>query len=95
MNVTDSLPFEYKKKKDKMYIHFTASSVTLNPERVVYDFRNSDDKTLSDAINPVLNENWKDVFDDVKSDYEKLIDKIILTVANNLFSKVSVEEAFD
>jgi hypothetical protein len=43
----------------------------------------------------MLNENWKEVLDDVKKDYNNIFEKILLLLCGNFFSKVSMEEAFD
>jgi hypothetical protein len=69
----------------------------MDPELVSYNFENlfNGDKQLGDNINRVLNDNWKEVFDDVKADYIKVVDRIIVQLFNNFFSKVSQEEAFD
>ncbi|XP_063926348.1 protein takeout-like [Zophobas morio] len=95
LKIEDVLSFEQKKKKNGTYLSFRSSRVGLEPGLVIFDFRSAVSKNLSDRFNPVLNENWKLVFEDVQRDYEELIDKIVLSLANSFFSKVSVEEAFD
>jgi hypothetical protein len=50
---------------------------------------------MGDNVNQVLNDNWREVFDDVIQDYIEVFNKILIAVFNNLFSKVSLEDAFD
>ena len=78
-------------------MHGTTIKQDLDPETISYHFENlfNGDKQLGDNINAVLNENSKEVFQDVKSGYENGIAMVLLQIINNLFSKLSMEEAFD
>ncbi|EEZ97638.2 protein takeout [Tribolium castaneum] len=89
--------FEQVKKKGKTYMHFTTFTVALEPGSVFFNFENlfNGDKKLGDNINKVLNENSKQVFDDVKEGYAQAFGSIVKQILNNLFAKVSIEEAFD
>jgi hypothetical protein len=71
--------------------------VTLNPELISFSFENLFDgnKELGDNTNQVLNDNWKEVFDDVKNGYSEVFSQILIKLYDNFFSKVSLEEAFD
>ncbi|KAJ3650891.1 hypothetical protein Zmor_016966 [Zophobas morio] len=77
--------------------HFEFEYVTLDPEFVSFNFENlfNGDKQLGDNINKVLNDNFKEVYADVQQGYEKGLGLIIQQILNNLFSKVSMDEAFD
>jgi hypothetical protein len=72
-------------------------NVTLNPELISFKFENLFDgnKELGDNTNQVLNDNWKEVFDDVKSGYSEVFSQILIKLYDSFFSKVSLEEAFD
>lgn len=85
------------KKKGKTFIHFNTYTFGFNPEYVHFDFENlfNGDKQLGDNINKVLNENYKEVFSDVQKGYEEGLGLVIEHILNNLFAKVSEEEAFD
>lgn len=91
--------FKYKslQKKSKTYLEFISSNLALDPESVTYNFENLFDgnKQLGDNINQVLNENGKEVFNDVKGGYEEFINKILLHLLTNFFGKMSLEEALD
>ncbi|CAH1371389.1 unnamed protein product [Tenebrio molitor] len=92
-------PFEYEeiKRKNKTYIKILSCNVTLTPELMSFNFENLFDgnKELGDNTNQVLNDNWKEVFDDVKNGYSEVFSQILIKLYDNFFSKVSLEEAFD
>lgn len=50
---------------------------------------------LGKAINQILNNNWEEVFKDVKTGYQAAFAQVFHTVFNNLLEKVSLEELFD
>jgi hypothetical protein len=97
LKVTALFNYEEKMKKGKTHIKIISSKVNLDPELVSYNFENlfNGDKQLGGNINRVLNDNWKEVFDDVKDGYVEVINRILVQLLNNFFSKVSLEEAFD
>ncbi|KAJ3650914.1 hypothetical protein Zmor_016989 [Zophobas morio] len=95
LKITDVLPFEETKRMGRTFPNFKSSSVTIDPELVVFNFENHKNKALSDSVNPILNNNWKDIFDEVKGEYAQVIDRIVLNVVNSFFNKVTFEEAFD
>ncbi|KAH0812333.1 hypothetical protein GEV33_010458 [Tenebrio molitor] len=97
LKVTALFNYEEKMKKGKTHIKIISSKVNLDPELVSYNFENlfNGDKQLGDNINRVINDNWKEVFDDVKDGYVEVINRILVQLLNNFFSKVSLEEAFD
>jgi hypothetical protein len=96
-NVSALFDYEEKMKKGKTFIKIISSNVSMDPEFVSYNFENlfNGDKQLGDNINRVLNDNWKQVFDEVKDDYIEVINRILVQLLNNFFSKVSLEDAFD
>ncbi|KAH0821070.1 hypothetical protein GEV33_001721 [Tenebrio molitor] len=66
VKVKGVFPYEEFKKKDKTFVKFVSSSLTIDPELVSFNFENlfNGDKKLGDNVNQVLNDNWKEVFDD-------------------------------
>ncbi|KAJ3650909.1 hypothetical protein Zmor_016984 [Zophobas morio] len=91
----DVLSFDEMKKKGKTYLRFKTSALKIDPELVVFNFESHVDKAFTNSLNPVLNDNWKEIFDDVKGSYEEMFDQIALSVINSFFNKVTLEEAFD
>ncbi|KAJ3650924.1 hypothetical protein Zmor_016999 [Zophobas morio] len=98
-NVTSymNLGYEETKKKGKTYVKFVSSEATLEPGLISFNFDNlfDGDKLLGDNVNKLLNENWKEVFEDVKGGYVDLIRQVFTSIVNSLFSKVSLEELLD
>ncbi|XP_015598844.1 protein takeout [Cephus cinctus] len=78
------------------YVIFTGLNFDLNPQRVEMHFDNlfNGDKTLGDNMNRFLNENWKEVYSELKSPIEKAFGITILEVTNRIFSKVPAETIF-
>ncbi|RZC37204.1 JHBP domain containing protein [Asbolus verrucosus] len=91
------LRYEERTRHNKTYIRFKSGSADFEPGFMTYDLKNlfNGDKQLGDNVNKVLNENWKEVYVDVKSGHVELAKTIVLNLLNNFFSKVSLEEAFD
>ncbi|KAJ3650923.1 hypothetical protein Zmor_016998 [Zophobas morio] len=98
-NTTGAVEVKYEevKKAHKTYAKFVSSKVIMDPKNVHFNFDNlfDGDKQLGDNINNVLNENWKEVFDDVHDGYSELVGQIFLQHMNILFSKASLEELLD
>jgi hypothetical protein len=97
MEILNILSFEEVRKSGKTHIKFVKSELEMDPSLVHYNFENlfNGDKVLSDNINGVLNDNWKEVFDEMKKDYTETVNRILIGLMNGFFAKVSIEEAFD
>ncbi|XP_068900213.1 protein takeout-like isoform X2 [Tenebrio molitor] len=97
MKILNILSFEEVRKSGKTHIKFVKSELEMDPSLVHYNFENlfNGDKVLSDNINGVLNDNWKEVFDEMKKDYTETVNRILIGLLNGFFAKVSIEEAFD
>ncbi|KAJ3618228.1 hypothetical protein MTP99_006249 [Tenebrio molitor] len=97
MKVSGLFDYEEKMKKGKTFFRFVSSDIHVDPGLAWFNFENlfNGDKQLGDNVNQVINDNWKEVFDDVKSSYIQVINRVCTELLNNFFGKVSVEEAFD
>ncbi|KAJ8917358.1 hypothetical protein NQ315_002380 [Exocentrus adspersus] len=86
-------PFE---KKGQTYWSFKDYTVTLRPERVIFKFDNlfDGDARLGDEIGKVLNDNWDEVFTDVRDGYEKSFGLIFHGLANRVFTRVPLKDIF-
>ncbi|RZC32122.1 takeout-like [Asbolus verrucosus] len=86
---------EYEKKNQKHY-RVVENKISLEPQLVKFNFENlfNGDQALGDSLNRVLNENWKEVFADVKTNYEEAFQQIISGVFNNLLARVAVTDLF-
>ncbi|KAJ8985208.1 hypothetical protein NQ317_018237, partial [Molorchus minor] len=83
-------------KKGKTYWSVKEYTVTLRPEQVIFKFDNlfDGDKRLGQEINKVLNDNWDDVFTDVREGYEKSFGLIFHSLADRVFSRVAIKDIF-
>lgn len=73
------------------------TKLSINPSLVTFNFDNlfDGDENLGNNINKVVNDNWKEVFGDVKSNYEEAFATIIQSLFNNLLGKVPIAELFN
>lgn len=87
---------EQFEKKGKTYWAFKEYTITLRPEKVIFKFDNlfDGDQRLGDEILKVLNDNWSEVFADVRPGYEKGIGMIFFGLANRVFTRVPLDEIF-
>ncbi|KAF2887161.1 hypothetical protein ILUMI_19012 [Ignelater luminosus] len=87
---------EKLEKKGKVYMRVKKYIVTLDPGKVIFNFENlfNGDERLGKEMNNILNENWKDVFDDVKSGYEESFGIIFGDFANRVYSKIPFKDLF-
>jgi hypothetical protein len=97
LKIVDLLKYEEERKGDKAYMKFVESDLDIDPSLITFKFERffSEDQSLADNVNKVMNDNWKEVFEDVKADYTEAVNRILLSLLNGFFSKVSIEEAFD
>jgi hypothetical protein len=87
--VTFSGLFNYEEtmKDGKTFINFVSSKINIDPELAVFHF---------DFFDEVINDNWKEFFnEEMKDDYVDVVNRTLVQLFNNFFSKVSLEEAFD
>lgn len=92
-----SFKFEEQKKNSKTYIKILSNDLKMKPRQIKFDFENlfNGDKRLGDNMIQVLNDNWKEVYDDVESSYVEIVSTILKSLFTNFFAKVSIEEALD
>ncbi|CAG9815031.1 unnamed protein product [Phaedon cochleariae] len=83
-------------KKGKTYWKITDYTVTLRPDKVTFKFDNlfNGDQRLGDEINKVLNDNWSELFTDVRGGYEESFGLIFQGLADRVFSRVALKDIF-
>ncbi|XP_063930474.1 protein takeout-like [Zophobas morio] len=84
---------EYE-KKGKRYYRVVGHKLDIDPKRieVKLDDLFGGDKALGDSMNQVMNDNWKELFEDVKSSYSEAFGSIFASIFNRLLVKVPVSE---
>ncbi|XP_044260824.1 protein takeout-like [Tribolium madens] len=96
VKIAGYVKYETVKRSGKTYLKFVDHRISLDVSHVYFHFDNlfNGDKALGDNINTVLNDNWREVFEDVKSGYSEVMSEIIQSLLNNFWSVVSLEDAF-
>lgn len=70
--------------------------VDAKPARAVFYFENlfNGDKALGDNMNLFLNENWKVIFDELKSDFQRGLGNKFREVMTKIFAKYPYAKFF-
>nr|CAD7396621.1 unnamed protein product [Timema cristinae] len=91
-----SFDFEEVKKNGLTYIALKNSHVDINFGQANIHLENlfNGDKLLGDNMNTFLNENWRDVVDDVGPAFTQSLAELMGNIFSGVFGLVSVEEAF-
>ncbi|XP_017844864.1 uncharacterized protein LOC108601476 [Drosophila busckii] len=68
----------------------------VDPQKVHYSMENlfNGQKDLSDNLHALINDNWKDIFNELKDDIGGGMGKIFKALLNRAFSKLPLEEVF-
>lgn len=85
-------------QQNKNYLRPTNLQIKVNTiERVYFNFENlyNGNKQLAEATNKVLNDNWEEIFNDVKNGYENLLSRVVENMAQNVFSRVPIPDLMD
>ncbi|KAF2900819.1 hypothetical protein ILUMI_05358 [Ignelater luminosus] len=87
---------EASQKNGAEYGAVTKATMTLLPEHITFNFENlfNGDATLGSQMNQVLNDNWKEVWEDVRGGYEEALGQIIQNVVNKLIRKIPTDQLF-
>lgn len=70
--------------------------LSIEPKRVYFDFENlfNGDKILGQATLNFFNEHWKDIFEEIRPQYEESFGLVFKEIANRIFTKVPFDEIF-
>ncbi|VEN57799.1 unnamed protein product, partial [Callosobruchus maculatus] len=90
------IQFKEQTKGGKKHLMVDTYLLNIEIKGANYDFKNlfDGDQALSKNILTVINENWKEVYDDVKSGIAKAYGEVCKLIANGLFSKMPYNEVF-
>lgn len=91
-----TLTGKINEKEGKKYVEVTDIAFKMDADKVEYQFDNlfNGDERLGTEMNKLLNDNWKDVFVDVKAGYEEGFAAVFKQLANIVFSKIPYDEIF-
>lgn len=71
-------------------------TVGLTPKKVVFSFDNLfyGDKVLTENVNVFINENWLQIFTEIRSSLIIGLSPVLQKIGNDVFSKLPYEEFF-
>ncbi|KAK5638908.1 hypothetical protein RI129_013203 [Pyrocoelia pectoralis] len=83
-------------KKGKTYLEIIDLKVEFVPKDADFHYDNlfNGDKALGDSMNTLINENWKELFDEIRPGFEEIFSKLFKNAANSIFTKVPGEDIF-
>lgn len=83
-------------KKNKKYLRVENTKLTFTISKLIFNLGNlyNGDKLLGDGTNLFLNENWRDVFNEINKSVFDAFSQIVENVLNNIFQKVPYDELF-
>ncbi|XP_037951283.1 protein takeout-like [Teleopsis dalmanni] len=83
-------------KSGKTYAEVESIKLELSPKHVSFSLSGlfNNDKQLSDTMHTLLNENWSEIFNELKPEISKALGLIIKLIINNVFAKYPYEEYF-
>ncbi|KAJ3650906.1 hypothetical protein Zmor_016981 [Zophobas morio] len=89
--------FEEVTKGAKTYYKTGRTELVSRTGNMHFQFDNlfNGNKELGDNINSVLNDNWKQIFDELYPDYNEVVRRILTDIMTKIWDNVSLEEFFD
>ncbi|XP_026480097.1 circadian clock-controlled protein-like [Ctenocephalides felis] len=83
-------------RKGKSYMKLDQFGVKFEPKRVSMHFDNlfNGDKVLGDNLNMFINENWPELFKEIRPALEESLAQIFLEITNRVFNKVPADEVY-
>ncbi|XP_055679537.1 protein takeout-like [Lutzomyia longipalpis] len=97
-NLTFKLKFKTTQtyKNSKVYIQTKDFLFNFDTTRLYISFENlfNGDKALSDNMNRFLNENWKDILDELKPAITDAFSQIFNSIINTIFSKIAYSDIY-
>lgn len=85
-----------EKKNGKVYLKPEKTKFSFTMTGMIFDLQNlfNGDKLLGDNMNLFLNENWRDVFPEIRGPVFESFGQIVDNVMKNMFAKVPYDELF-
>lgn len=83
-------------KKGKEYIQTESFQLDFDPSRLHIHLENlfNGDKALGDNMNQFLNENWREIFTELKPAITYAVEEILKGIINRIFSKIPYNEVY-
>lgn len=73
-----------------------SARLIVDPTRMIFNFGNlfNGDKQLGETMNSFLNENWKEIYQEVRATFTNAFAQIFTSVIDNVFSKYPYDKYF-
>ncbi|XP_055327034.1 protein takeout-like [Sitodiplosis mosellana] len=83
-------------KNGKQYIQTEKFQLDFDPSRLNINLENlfNGDKALGDNMNQFLNQNWKEIFNELKPAITFAVEEILKGIINRIFLKIPYDEIF-
>ncbi|XP_026478360.1 protein takeout-like [Ctenocephalides felis] len=82
-------------KNNKQYYTIENVELKFQPKRMYLTFNNPDqDRLLEDQTNRFLNENWKDLFEELKPSFQDSFSALFKEIAARVFDRVPIKDMF-
>lgn len=83
-------------KNGKVYMQTDNLKFTVQPAKMTVQFQNlfNGDPVLGPTTNQFLNENWSDIFGELKPSVEAAFGEVVKTLINNVFASLAYKNAF-
>lgn len=98
LNTESSIKFSGKpiEKNGKVYMQTDNLKFSLQPSKMIVQFGNmfNGDPLLGPTTNQFLNENWSDIYKELRPSVEAAFGKVIETLINNVFASLQYKSAF-
>ncbi|KAJ3650902.1 hypothetical protein Zmor_016977 [Zophobas morio] len=84
-------------RNSKTYYTTASTEMQSDVEHSHFQFDNlfNGNKELGDNVNLVLNDNWRQVVDELHPEYNEIVRQILTGMIEKVWTKVSLEEMFD
>lgn len=83
-----SLRGREQKKEGNVYLLVDKVDIIIDTTRLYLNFRRTNQDAISNVLNRFLNDNWKEILDDMKPAISKSFGANIKEVANTVFGKI-------
>lgn len=87
---------EFFNKNNEKYVIIKTLNATFDPKKVELEFKNlfNGDTEMGAEMNYILNENWREIFHDVKQSYEVTISESYKRIINLIVKNVPYNDLF-
>ncbi|KAL3270456.1 hypothetical protein HHI36_021003 [Cryptolaemus montrouzieri] len=90
------LDYKIGEKRGKRFMQVIKDDIKIEPKGVNFNFDNlfGGDKILGDQVNKFLNENWREIMEELTPSVNEVIRALIRRITGYILQKVPIEEIF-